>query len=86
MHHHVNHSTHPSLRDYCWVLGGEALVVPLSSELGTTAYVCVCRGGDDCRAGVITDLFPGSLFQPHVTSMSGESWHGQDSLWGTWVA
>ena len=41
LHHHVNHSTHPSLRDYVWALGGEAVVVPLSSELGTTAYVCV---------------------------------------------
>lgn len=40
MHHHVDHSTHPSLRDYCWALGGEALVIPLSSEPGTTAYVC----------------------------------------------
>ena len=50
--------------------------------------ICVCGegGGGDCRAGVMTDLFPGPLLQPHVTSMSGESWHGQDSLWGTWVA
>lgn len=90
MHHYVNHSTHPSLRDYCWALGGEAVVVPLSSELGTTAYVCVggvvVAGGGDCRAGVMTDLFPGSLLQPHVTSMPEASWHGQDSLWGTWVA
>lgn len=59
MHHYVNHLTHPSLRDYfSGALGGEA-VVPLSSELDTTAYVCGGGGGGggwwwrggDCRAG-----------------------------------
>lgn len=43
--------------------------------------ICVCggvvvAGGGDCRAGVMTDLFPGSLLQPHVTSMPEASWHG----------
>ena len=86
MHHHVNHSTHPSLRDIAgpWEegCGGPSTL--------RTRHHCVCvgggvggLGGGDCRAGVMTDLFPGSLLQPHVTSMPGASWHGQDSLWGT---